>query len=150
MDGFLWFMLCAVGLVIVGVLFVGVQTILGGFVPTAWEPHSSYKLTSLQLHDTINGVFVWGSGTIGGRMTYRSMLVHKDGKMSPFTHEVTNDNTTIREDESTQGEGRITIVHEVAVRTKWWTRWAIVDTSRQHKYEYIVPKGTVRNQFTVN
>lgn len=138
------------GLMIAGLLAFCVASFVGCFVPKKWETYKSYKLTSLQVNDSISGVFVWGSGTVSGRMTYRSMLVHENGTLSPFSHEVNNENTTLKESGDVQNEGLLTIRHEVADRTAGWMKWAFVECSSQLRYVYVVPRGTVRNQFSVN
>ncbi len=123
--------------------------IIGASLPTTVRENATYELASLRTTESINGVFVLGSGSINEQTVYRVLVRNSDGSVSPHSIPGTLD-TRIIEDESLQGRGTLTIRFVVHDGSSFWADWAIdKGTPRRILYEIHVPKGSVLTEFSV-
>jgi hypothetical protein len=138
-------------------LFVGAMlgTFFGVLASSMFQEDSPHvlvenqhlKLASMRTTEDVNGVFVWGTGTIGTSTVYRVMILNNDGSMHPFSA-TADAYTLIVEDANLHGEGLLVEYKEIN-DPKWrWAKWAFTASEPiAYHYEYHVPKGTVRNTF---
>jgi hypothetical protein len=126
------------------------SALLCGFTPYRWTETGTWKLRSMNTIDGVSGTFVWGTGSLRSETAYRVLIVNDNGSVSPLTIAATVNNTEIFEQDTLTNEGEVTIYRYMRDRSWWGNGWALEKSDTDwYSYKITVPKGSVRNEFTV-
>ncbi len=122
--------------------------LIGALTPRYWIEQDTWKLVNMRTTEGTFGTFVLGTGSVGEETVYRVLIVNQNGSVSPFSVRATASNTTILEQENQVNEGRLTV--SVYDAHPLLGPWGLTGgREKLYRYEFIVPKGSVRNEFSV-
>lgn len=111
------------------------------------------ELVSMRTQESLSGTFLFGSGQIGSKVTYRFMKRSADGFMTVDT--VTGDaNSSIRikEEATLKNTGNLVITRSRKVATSWFARYFTFGQGAgtyELSKDFHVPVGTVVQEFKV-
>lgn len=120
----------------------GFALLIGLTLPKQWIGPESVQLASLRGNDSVNGHFFLGTGSIGTEQYYffyeEAGQGYRPGKIKVA------DNVAIFEEKRLNGEAR------------WYTyrftnpsfKWIALHTT-QYRYEFIIPEGSLKKNFTL-
>lgn len=119
-----------------------------GGTPQVWVVDEVWTLSGMHGSDH-STTFVWRYGTTGSGARYHVMLVNPDGSFSPFSAPA-DELTKVFEDENLTDSGKLIVRRSVADPQWRWRNWVLTEDRDWRSYEYHVPKGTLKNSFSVN
>jgi hypothetical protein len=122
---------------------------LSVFQPTATWDHDTAKLAAMRSSVEPQGVFFLGGGYVQGQLVYHVLLKKGDNGFSPY-FAAASATTLIVEDGNLHDEGVMVIRITDKDPHSAWASWTLPDERQaRYTYEFRVPKGTVRNNFSV-
>jgi hypothetical protein len=122
--------------------------VINEYLPDKIVRGGPFDLVAMRSADGIDGNFVWGTGSINGEQLYNVMVKNDDGSLSPF-HVRADSTVRIVEDSSLHGEGKwyqTTITHDYSAAMG---KWALGENDARYLNKFVVPVGTVVQQFIV-
>ncbi len=123
---------------------------LSMFVPSRAVTAGPWTLASARSHDSVQGNFVWGTGTVNGALAYHVYVKNGDGSITPY--QIAGDSRVrIVEDSTLDGVGYWTQTTLVDDRSTAISRWAFASPRPDvvTDIEIRVPVGTVRQAFDI-
>jgi hypothetical protein len=123
-----------------GLVGLGLSYLLGILFPKKWFEYK-HELVSLRGSEGTQGRFFLGSGSIGQGEYYfyyeKSGAGYAPGKI------MIDNNVTVYEEEREDGQMVVFVRHFV-----WWTQVRLfANWPREWRYEFHIPKGTLKQEF---
>lgn len=123
------------------------------FLPTIVVQDKPIELVSMRTQDSLSGAFIFGSGQVGSKVSYRFMKRSSDGFITVDTVVAERGNTIrIKEEESLKNTGNLVISRAVVDATHWFARYFTLGglpLNVQLGSDFHVPVGTVVQEFKV-
>lgn len=119
-------------------------------IPFRAVTEGPWTLASVRSHDSLQGSFIWGTGTVNGALTYHVYVKNNDGSITPY--QIAGDNRVkIIEDSTLDGVGywrQTRLVDDLSTPISRWTGFKR-GINQVTEIEIRVPVGTVRQSFDI-
>jgi hypothetical protein len=148
-DCFSFVMHSICGAVVMAIVVAIVSGFLNARIPSVTVNGGVWNLVAMRSSDGVAGSFVWGTGTIDGRIVYTVYIKNSDGSITPWRI-IADANTRIIEDESLHNQGTWRREKEIRDPSSPLVKWAVGSGEARSVSDVItVPKGTVVQSFSI-